>query len=251
MKTIVHFQRNGPRDNIYLSNVRLLEELLSFLAKNLNSFAAREEILILAESKELGDIIKKTVNISPLIVNQSMHHLDEPALCDWAGELVTMASKKFHGVPVLLLSPFAGQVSASRVHSFLQKSKSNQALSLDLVGANTNPYWLNLVSPFSRSGDWIRDRNTTKLPYFFNKDAPFVELDELQKYVGNVNIYGSQWLPPIYREDRAIMLYCDEKHWEHVVAECGDEKLPLLYSLPVNDIALDESLTLSSWEAEK
>lgn len=246
MRAIVHFQRNGPRDGVYLSDTRLLEELVAFLMEDVSTIAAHDEVLVLAENRELGKTIEKVTGVSPLLVDHSMHHLDEHGLCDWAEGLVSMAPKEFREGSVLLLSPFAGQVTAQRVQSFLEKSKSCQALSLEPVAANANPFWLNLVSPLSRYDDWIRDRNATQLPHFFNPSGPFVNMEELQKHVGQVSIYGSQWLPSIYREDRAIMRYCGEKEWEHVVAECGDEELPLLYSLPVNDVSLDEPLRMSS-----
>lgn len=152
------------------------------------------------------------------------------------------------GESLLVISPFKGVVGSGLVREFLDKAEDCRCcVSASRVGVNVNPFWMNRISPLSRVGDATYvDRNTTKLPKF-NRDSNIVNKEQWQRLVGDLKIYGSQWLPELYKVNGAIALVQDGAGGEYVPvlldAPAGDD-LPLLYRLPIFDMARHQFVSL-------
>ncbi|OIQ50068.1 hypothetical protein BerOc1_01998 [Pseudodesulfovibrio hydrargyri] len=246
MNVIVHFQKNGIRDEVFLANHNLFSELVDHLFGTLETFG---DVAVLCQDPALATEIHSLTGRESRILDSSMKLLDGEKLRDWSKTVVETVLPGAEPEPALIVSPFAGMVTGARIASFLDSAGKRQAFSLSEIGSNANPFWLNLISPLSRNGDVYQDTNTTTLPRFFNPKAPFVDVPELEKRCGKANVLGSQWLPPMYREDRALVMFRGGACWECIMAAPGEEETPLLYALPLFDMSLAQPLSLPAGAA--
>lgn len=153
---------------------------------------------------------------------------------------------------VLLISPFAGVVSSSRLRQFVARvEKKRPTVSADSIDRNRNPFWIRaLMPPESPESPAWADINLNRLPTLtersYYSDAFFELVPNLE------NICGSQWLPNLLDSDGALV-YVPSGYvptTELTDKDCvfcpvaGERDMHFLYRLGLFNIHPDEELSL-------
>ncbi|MEF2144730.1 MAG: hypothetical protein V3573_04725 [Desulfovibrionaceae bacterium] len=247
MRVVLDFSRCGQRDNLFLEKASLLEELARFVVS--------------AVGQELrGQPVRCFVDDLRCMAALTGCGLDTEYVAQGQGGKATgtMAQRiarlrrtRLAHVPsgeaVLWLSPLAGPVTPSRLRRFLAAADGKPALSMAPVHCNANPFWTFLLSPLSFNGQYYQDRNATQLPAF-RPESNFIDQEQWRERLGDRSIDGSQWLPEVWRVDGALALDDGSGAAARSVPVEMEERLgdlPLLYALPLNDVARETPLSFT------
>lgn len=229
------------RDHIFLESLPLLKELLQHLQD-------------VAHNLE-GDCLWGSDSVSAERLGQGQLEVDTIVHCDKGMplEIVDTVRQSFRnpGDLLLILSPFRGVISTSRIEAFLEScSQDTVSASTFEITSNANPFWLNMIDPNSRRevGCYI-DVHDSVLPDLSLKHS-FCKITNSSawiKFFKNNEIYGSQWLPTVKMLNQAMVFVPMIGNGELRPVFCEtiqEEDLPLLYRLPLFEFAKNEHLSL-------
>jgi len=229
----------NARSRVFWDSPALLQEMLEYThGVVVDRFPAAVVVAnpaILPFLTDANMAIDLTVDTSPA---------DPEGVVDWALTTVDLPPEK----SLLVVSPFMGVVCPERLDAFLDYKRSVRPLvSAKPVMANVNPFWMNMISPMSRVGrSAYIDRNKTMMPKF-TQAASVVNQNRWRELIGDLEIYGSQWLPKLHKLDGALVLLRSrqaESLSPALLDEPGLVDLPLLYQLPLFDMASHISASL-------
>lgn len=230
----------NARNRVFTESDQLLKELLEHVWHSIKELESDVTVVAGEVVKpHLADLQVEKVGIAaPEHASVSLSHL-----ATWASD-----SCEGKDDPLLVVSPFRGIVCSKQIRVFLEKSRGETwAASAQRLSGNANPFWMNMISPLSyREMTHYVDRNTTFLPKF-TKDATIVDQEKWEQYFDSLKVYGSQWLPELYKVDGALMLVQGKTVKECVPLLLDDpavESLPLIYQLPIFDMARNHPATL-------
>lgn len=240
MKTILNITMgNSPGTRVFFDSPRFLGEIIESVLRLITGRKLMP--LVVADNASLPFAEDAGIKVDQIVATSP----DVPAeMPDWAG--VTCGAPVDE--PVLVISPFWGVVCSERMEAFLESAdKSRWSLSAHRVHGNVNPFWMKMISPLGRlDRNTYVDRNTTFLPKF-TRDSGIMNKERWQQFMGELEIHGSQWLPELYRVDGAFALLQGEMNNSYVPVVLDDpdwESLPLLYQLPIFEMARDQEARL-------
>ncbi|WP_338668948.1 hypothetical protein [Pseudodesulfovibrio methanolicus] len=220
------------RSRVFLDSPALLREMIEYVHAVV---AERMPAVVVANPDVLPFL--SDVNLSADVIVDRAPAGPE-GVADWALTVVNPSPDE----PLLVVSPFLGVVSPERLDAFLEhKGGGCPLISARPVTANVNPFWMNMISPTTRVGrSSYVDRNKTKLPKF-TQTASIINQERWRELIGDLEIYGSQWLPKLHKLDGALALVQSQAgdFSPVLLDEPGLEGLPLLYQLPLFDMATD------------
>ncbi len=246
MRIIIDFCLYEKRDEIFISNRKLLAGFLAYLLNVLNSISNRHQpIAVTNHNRFLGDLQPAGFSVQYL-PNTRMYN-------SYKSRILSLLDTALPGTAtteqLLIISPFKGVVTLNRINAMLNNStmKTLESYSsMALLNSNQNPIRFHTIPKKNDTG-----KTATISPTSFLSSLNFISMVK-KEYIQALSSYiDSQFAPEMHAIDEALIvtqacLLKDKKSKQPipVIAPLdAQEDIPILYKLPIFNFSKNSRLS--------